>query len=222
MPRPRCHPVLALAIACSAACAPALAGVPPDLTAVGAAYSPGDAYVLTRDPLPYMGGGVWRNEPVSLLQSFRVRFSWQISAGYVPLGDGLAFVIQANGPYALGLYGGGLGFMGLRGVASVVSATGGMLGLSLTSDPISAKASPVDLMDAYRSTGREVVTYDATAHKLSMSGVVRVQGVDYPVSDEKDVDLAALLGSTTATIGFTGGAGAYTSTTRIEGFHFEQ
>src|SRR5262249_17362527 len=159
-------------------------------------------------------GAAWQAEAVSLTKSFQVRFSFSLHGGTFPQADGIAFVIQTDGPGALGTLGGGggLGFDGLHGGGSVIQTyTNNRLGLAIHGNPYDAKAAPADLGDSSTITGTEVVAYDAVNHVLSMQGRISVDGQSYDVSDSAPVDLQGLLGADTATIGFTGATGDNTS-----------
>ena len=166
-------------------------------------------------------GAAWQVEPISLLTSFTVRFRFSLAAGTFPQADGIALVIQTDGTGAIGEGGGGIGYMGLNGVASVIQTYfNNHVGLNLDSNPYNTKNSPADLGSASLVEGGETVSYDAVAHVLTMRGKLMVDGVEYDVHDRKDVDLASLLGSDTATIGLTGGTGANTALERVSTFRF--
>jgi hypothetical protein len=166
-------------------------------------------------------GAIWRDKPISLLSSFEVRFDFTLAAGTQPQADGVALVIQTNGTGAIGDGGGGLGYEGLNGVASVVQTyINNRVGLNLDSNPYEAKAAPANLGAAQLVQGTEVVRYDVVAHTLAMRGRLVVDGVSYDVHDSKAVDLATLLGSDTATIGVTGGTGFNTADQRVVGWRF--
>jgi hypothetical protein len=168
-------------------------------------------------------GAAWRVTPISLLQSFEVRFEFSLAAGTrsPPQADGVALVIQTNGTDAIGEGGGWIGYGGLNGVASVVQTyENNHIGLNLDSNPYHTKAAPADLGAAQLVEGEELVKYDAVAHVFSMKGRIIVDGVSYSVEDTKDVDLATLLASDTATIGVTGGSGSFTADQRIVSWSF--
>jgi hypothetical protein len=64
------------------------------------------------------------------------------------------------------------------------------------------------------------VRYDAAAHVLSMQGRLDVDGNVVDVADSRAVDLASLLASDTATIGFTAGTGDNHADQRVWAFSF--
>ena len=168
-------------------------------------------------------GGAWQVAPISLLESFTMKFGFWLAAGTHPQADGIALVIQTDGLDAIGDGGGGIGYAGLHGVASVIQTyVNNHVGLNLDSNPYDTKNSPVDLGDADLIHGGELITYDAVNHVLSMRGKLIVDGQEVVVHDRKDVDLAALLGSDTAYIGVTGGTGANTADERVAHFRFQQ
>lgn len=212
--------IVALAAFAALAATPAHAGTPPAL--VGTATQVHDSIQLTTRFGQGQAGAAWQTEAVSLTKSFQVRFSFSLHGGTFPQADGIAFVIQTDGPSALGLSGGGLGFDGLHGVASVVQTyTNNHLGLTTDGSPYDAKGAPADLGDSSSITGTEVVAYDAVNHVLSMQGRISVDGTSYDVSDSAAVDLQSLLGADTATIGFTGGSGDNTSSQVISKVNFK-
>jgi len=202
----------------------AQAGTPPGAL-VGYAVKKGNSVILTQQTTSSLSkchecegdnGAAWRTQPVSLTRSFQMRFSFSLESDTIPQADGIAFVIQTDGTKALGAWASGVGYFGLDGVASVIQTyTNNHLGLSLDGNPFSAKAAPADLGNARRVTGTEVVSYDAVNHVMSMQGQIEVDGSAYDVSDSMPANLASLLGSDTATIGFTGGTGWITSTQRV-------
>ena len=163
-------------------------------------------------------GAIWGHHPVHLDRSFVVEFSFSLVAPHLrpPQADGIAFVIQVDGRHALGGDGGGIGYLGLNGVASVVQTwVNNRVGFSLDGDPSSAPPAPADLGGSILVKGDETVSYDVATHTLSMTGRLTVDGVDYDIADSRVVDLAALLGSPEAFIGFTGATGAVFSDQRI-------
>jgi len=171
-----------------------------------------------------LAGAIWGHHPMRLDRSFIVQFSFSLHAApqSLPQADGIALVIQTNGRQALGQNGGGIGYLGLDGIASVVTSWfNNRVGFSLDGDPFSAPSGPADLGSAKRIFGEETVTYDATAHTLTMTGRLDVDGTEYDIADARDADLAALLGSTEAFIGFTGGTGSHVSDQRIRSWSFQ-
>src|SRR5262249_23506019 len=54
-------------------------------------------------------GGVFLNNRVGI-ENFTSTFTFQMTPGTAPMADGMAFVIQGDGPGALGPTGGGLGY----------------------------------------------------------------------------------------------------------------
>jgi hypothetical protein len=169
-------------------------------------------------------GALWGHHPLHIDRSFSVDFSFSLKAphGIPPQADGIALVIQVDGRQALGANGGGIGYLGLHGVASVVQTwVNNHVGLSLDGDPYDAPAAPADLGAAVLVTGEETVTYDAATHLLSMTGRLDVDGVPYDIADSREVDLVALLGSPEAIIGFTGGTGGALSDQRIRSWRLQ-
>ena len=151
-------------------------------------------------------GGIWGKQPVSLLESFRVVFTFYLRRSFTdPQADGVAFVIQTQSASALGEGGGGLGLVGLPGVGSVIQTyVNNHVGFTLDANPYDAKAAPADLGAAQVVKGREYISYDAANHVLRMNGHIAVDGKRYQVNDTANVDLASLLGADSAYFGFVG------------------
>jgi hypothetical protein len=169
-------------------------------------------------------GGAWGKQPVSLLGSFRVVFTFYLHRSSTkPQADGVAFVIQTDGSSALGDGGGGIGLEGLHGVASVIQTyENNHLGFTLDANPYDAKAAPADLGAAKVVKGREYVSYDAVNHVLAMNGHIVVDGARYQVNDTANVDLASLLGADSAYFGFTASTGANLADQRIASWQLLQ
>ncbi|MDQ1266366.1 MAG: hypothetical protein QG635_1518, partial [Bacteroidota bacterium] len=71
-------------------------------------------------------GAVWNKAPLQVRYGFEAVFSFRFSSGYndfndgsAPGADGIAFVIQAAGPTALGTDGGGIGYSGISNCLAV-------------------------------------------------------------------------------------------------------
>jgi hypothetical protein len=190
---------------------------------VGSAVKTGESIQLT-PWAPFEAGAVWAHHPVHLDRSFVVEFSFSLLAPQrvPPQADGIALVIQTDGRQALGANGGGIGLMGLHGVASVVQTwVNNHVGFSLDGDPFDAPAAPADLGAATLVKGEETVTYDAATHTLTLSGRLDVDGTVHDIADSREADLVALLGADEAIIGFTGGTGGALSDQRIRSWSFQ-
>lgn len=211
---------LALAATLALAGASAHAERPPiTFDLVGSATRIADSVQLT--PAAGGNGAAWRQKAISLTRSFRVRFQFSLRAASSPQADGLAFVIQTNGNAALGDGGGCLGVCGLNAVASVVQTyTNNHVGLTLDASPYDAPFAPVDLGYTQMIQGEQVVSYDAVTHVLSMQGHLDVDGNVVDIADSRAVDLASLLASDTATIGFSAGTGDNHADQRVWAFDF--
>jgi len=166
----------------------------------------------------------WAVNTVSTTSSFTTTFSFDLETPnpiiiyYPPSGDpsfpllsmadGIALAFQSTSNTALGNGGASLGAGGISNIvgSAVQTWTNNRLGLfqgdpsDLTNTPINA--APFDMGAAASVTGTETVSYDATNHILSMTGIVN----GYNVSDSLTIDLSAIYGSTMY-VGFTGGSG---------------
>ncbi len=210
---------LALAALAGAASA-AQTGLAP-FNLVGNATRVGTSVQLT-PPAANQVGAAWLNRPVDVTRSFEVRFSFSLSNGTFPQADGIAFAIQANGPAAIGGGGGSLGFEGLQGAGSVVQTyTNNHVGITIDANPADAKPAPAQLGFAGDIEGWEVVAYDAFNHVLKMHGELTLDGTTYQVADGRQVDLTAVLGADTGTIGMTGGSGDNFADQRVTAFSFK-
>ncbi|MFI1992230.1 L-type lectin-domain containing protein [Actinoplanes sp. NPDC020271] len=159
-------------------------------------------------------GSAWSTDKVDLDRSFSTSFKAFLHHNR-PAGDGIAFLAQGHGPRALGGWGGGLGYRGIRKSVAIEFDT-----FQNSSDPDSnhlavvlggnpdrhhkAVTAPIPL---YGKPFRARITYDAGAHRLR----VYVQGLyrtakERLMLDEK-VDVARWAGVREGWLGFTGATG---------------
>jgi Chitobiase/beta-hexosaminidase C-terminal domain/Legume lectin domain/Bacterial lectin len=135
--------------------------------------------------------------------------------------DGMTFTIQAQGPTALGNYGGGLGYGGIgnsvaikfdlfnnsgEGSNSTGLYTGGATptvpAVDLSSTGINLHSG--DLMDAH-------MVYDGTNLTMTLTDLVTTASV----VEVFPVNIPAAVGGSTAYVGFTGGTGTFTAAQNI-------
>ncbi|MEU8817592.1 L-type lectin-domain containing protein [Actinoplanes sp. NPDC048796] len=160
-------------------------------------------------------GSAWGGEQIDLTRSFETSFRVHLR-GNAPGADGVAFLVQGVGPRALGGWGGGLGYRGIRPSVAVElddfrnagDADANHAGVVLRGNPdyhLSAApvapplfGSPVDVRVGY-DAGAHNLTVDVGGRRLISTGV----------------DLAAEVGAGRAWVGFTGATGSTSSTQEI-------
>lgn len=93
---------------------------PAKIIYVGNAVKVND-YIQLTPPSVNKSGAIWYADPIPVISGFRTEFSFRIRNGSnntcqdnsIPGADGIAFVVQNFIPYALGTYGGGIGYDGI-------------------------------------------------------------------------------------------------------------
>ncbi|MES2789351.1 MAG: hypothetical protein V4719_07000 [Planctomycetota bacterium] len=186
----------------------------------------GTAATISDDVLTLTDGGgsearsAWLNTPV-LTNSFVATFIYTGSANG---GDGLAFVLQndADGTAALGGSGGGLGYGNIapsvafefnlyngftQGTNFVSNGTTGVY--NTTGDVNVASGNPISV----------TLTYDAATSTITAMLTDTVT-LATNTTTYSGFDIASILGSSTAILGFTAGDGGAVSTQTIRNFAF--
>ncbi len=196
-------------------------GQGPSLHKVGSASIHGSSLRLTSGT-KRLAGAAWSKTKLNAKQSFETAFDVSMT-GEVGHADGVAFVLQNDGPKAKGGYGGSLGYGGMTHSVAIeldtfknpndvdnnhiAVVTGGA---SDAAQPIVA-SSPIMM---FGQTVRVRITWLAGTKTLK----VRVRAVggsqEYKVLDKK-FDLRKALGYTKAFAGFTGGTGEDVSVQEI-------
>jgi hypothetical protein len=218
-----------------------------DLTANGNTTFPGTVAQLTAGPSGtfLQAGSLFSTSRVDV-RSFVTSFTFQITAGTTPVGNGITFTIQGSGPTALGPNGGGLGYgpdlpsttaRGIRNsvaikfktVVNVVgqetdNATGLFSDGRSPSVPEAGSGDvnvPLDpaVIDLHSQHPFRVdLTYDGTT--LTETITDTVTGLSFTTSYV--VDIPALVGSNVAYVGFTGATGSlHTGFQVIEDWTFQ-
>jgi hypothetical protein len=170
------------------------------------------------DGRSYQTGSAFYNIPQNIT-AFRVSFTYQskhLDGGQV--GDGMVFVLQNQGPAALG---GGYGYQGISNATGVAfnlfTGSGAVRGTGYapTAVPtgIYQSVAPVDLLDTIDAT----LTYDGTT--LTESLVDTATGGTF--TTHYVVDLLAAVGGSTAYVGFGGSCGAAAQQQQISNFQFQ-
>jgi hypothetical protein len=149
--------------------------------------------------------------------AFTTQFDFQIT-GTWPLGDGMTFVIQNTGLNALGTSGGGLGYQGIGNSVALKFDVYSNAGEGINSTGLySGGAAPTTAnsinldgtgfnMRSYNNS-RATLTYDGTTLNVVLKDLV----TGATVTRNFTVNIPALVGGTTAWVGFTAGSGALTS-----------
>ncbi|MCO6453768.1 MAG: hypothetical protein J5I93_00495, partial [Pirellulaceae bacterium] len=162
----------------------------------------------------------WFNTPVTI-GDFSLSFTYQASGDRA--GDGVAFVFQNAGLNALGTVGGGLGYAGIAGGSAAFQINiydGLTIGTNFVRDGATGSYHSTGAVDA--SSGELIhvnLIYDAASRELQeivSSSFGRSHSRFY-----NNLDLAEILGSSTAYIGFTGATGGSTSQQTISNFYFQ-
>jgi fibronectin-binding autotransporter adhesin len=144
------------------------------------------------------------------------------------MADGMTFLLQNNGLFALGGGGGNLAYNGIAPSAAVEfnlynntnPGANGAPGTAFTSGGTSGKftsASPVLLGSASGDPIQVVLAYNGSTLVESMTDTVTLAKYSRTFTG---VNLASLVGGATAYMGFTGATGAVDSTQTISGFSF--
>ena len=160
-------------------------------------------------------GSAWAAQPIDLTRSFDTTFQAYLHAG-ANRADGIAFLVQAVGPRALGGWGGGLGYRGIRPSVAVElddfrnvgDPAGDHVGVVLRGNPDFHLATAPTGIPLYGSPISVRISYDAPTHHLT----AYVGSAEPTLS--ATVDLATEVGGQ-AWAGFTGATGSATSTQDI-------
>ena len=163
----------------------------------------------------FEGASAFYSTPINV-QNFTSNFSFQLTN---PGGDGMTFIIQGNGPTALGANGQNLGFGGMGNSVAVkfdlynnggegndstglytMGATPTIPAIDMTSSGVNLHSGDVfNVRMTYNGSTLTMTITDAsnTADTFTTSWTVNIPGI---------------VGSTTAYVGFTGGTGGATAT----------
>jgi lectin family protein len=159
-------------------------------------------------------GSAWAADQLDVTGSFESTFKAYLHHGR-PGGDGIAFLVQAEGPRALGGWGGGLGYRGIKRSVAVEFDTfqnstdpdSNHLAVVLGGDPDHHTATGTPSIPLYGRPFEARVSYDAESTGLRVYvKSLRAGAVEQLVLDEK-VDLAAGVGASSAWVGFTAATG---------------
>ena len=184
-----------------------------------------DVLTLTDNNALNQARTAFYNTQVPVSTAFTASFTY--TAGGSKLADGIAFVLQDKGVTALGGSGGSLGYGGITpSVATEINiytgATGG-IGINATlatngAIPTNESVSPVVL-----NSGDPInvsLNYNPTTQMLTETLTDATNSADTFTQVYPGANLASILGSGTAYVGFTGSDGGSVSTQQISNFSF--
>ena len=165
-------------------------------------------------------GSVFTNSQVGI-RKFTTTFTFLARPGTVPMADGLTFIIQSNGPMALGNQGGGMGYQGVqRSVAikfDLLNHGRGGYSTGLYVDGhnpdapgsgeanISLVGTGIDLTSGHPI--KVDLAYDSTTLSLTETITDTTNNKSFTISSYPPVDISAHVGGDTAFVGFGAGTG---------------
>ena len=159
-------------------------------------------------------GSAWARQKIDLTQSFESTFKAYLHHAR-PGADGIAFLVQTDGPRALGGWGGGMGYRGIKPSVAVEFDT-----FQNTTDPNSNHLAVVigGNPDVHRAVGDPMiplygkpflarVAYDPANYDLKVYVKALHRGSQEQLALQHTVNLAAEVDASSAWVGFTGGTG---------------
>jgi hypothetical protein len=160
-------------------------------------------------------GSAWDKQKIDLTESFESTFKVYLHHG-APGADGIAFLVQTEGPRALGGWGGGLGYRGIKKSVAVEFDTfqntpdpsSNHLAVVLGGDPDAHHSVAEPSIPLYGKPFLARVTYDADTNDIRVFVRSLRAGADEMLALEDNVDLAAKAGGTSAWVGFTAATGS--------------
>jgi hypothetical protein len=159
-------------------------------------------------------GSAWSPHKIDISRSFESTFKVYLHHGQ-PGADGIAFLVQAEGPYALGGWGGGLGYRGIRKSVAIefdtfqntTDPSSNHLAVVVNGDPDHHMVSASPTIALYGRPFDARVTYDAGTKDLKVYVQALRAGSDEQLVLDQTIDLAAQVGATSVWTGFTGATG---------------
>jgi lectin family protein len=159
-------------------------------------------------------GSAWAGQKLDVDGSFESTFKAYLHHGR-PGGDGIAFLVQAEGPRALGGWGGGLGYRGIkRSVAiefdtfqNTTDPNSNHLAVVLGGDPDHPMDARTPSIPLFGKPFLARVSYDAPSTRLRVYVSSLYAGATEKLVLDERVDLAAGVGASSAWVGFTAATG---------------
>jgi hypothetical protein len=159
-------------------------------------------------------GSAWAQPKVNLGASFESTFKAYLHHG-APGADGIALLVQADGPRALGGWGGGLGYRGIKRSVAIEFDTfqntpdpsSNHLAVVMGGDPDHHFAVAQPTIPLYGRPFLARVQYDASSYALKIYVKALNAGAEEELALATTVDLADEVGSSSAWIGFTAATG---------------
>jgi hypothetical protein len=159
-------------------------------------------------------GSAWAKTKLNLNQSFESLFKVYLHHTQ-PGADGIAFLVQNDGPRALGGWGGGLGYRGIKHSVAVefdtfqnsTDPSNNHLAVVMGGNPDQHSAVGEPSIPLYGRPFWARVNYDAGSNALRVYVKSLRAGATEELALETTVDLAGEVGSDTAWVGFTAGTG---------------
>lgn len=163
-------------------------------------------------------GSAWSLQMVDLTRSFETTFTAHLRAGKVGA-DGIAFVMQGEGPRALGGWGGGLGYRGIwRSVAvefdifqNTPDPSSNHLAVTVNGNPDRHESAAESSIRLYGKPFQARIRYDAPQRRLTVYIRPRSGTGTEELLLDQQVDLARKAGVPVGWVGFTGATGSLTA-----------
>jgi hypothetical protein len=163
-------------------------------------------------------GSAWSTTPVDLTKSFETSFTAYLHHGK-PGADGVAFLAQSAGPRALGGWGGGLGYRGIKKSVAVEFDTyqntpdpdSNHLAVVLGGNPDKHVTAVPSSIPLFGKPFQARVRYEAASHTLKVYVRSLSAGSAETLLLNQTVDLAQGAGAASGWIGFTAATGEVTA-----------
>ena len=163
-------------------------------------------------------GSAWATDRIDVTESFETTFLALLHHG-ASGADGIALVVQASGPKALGAGGGGLGYRGLGASVAVefddfrngTEPSGDHVALVTGGDPGHHPVATEAAIPLFGAPFQARVCYDAATRRLTVRLAPPGAEDGEQLVVDRTIDLRDHLGADTAWIGFTGSTGDVTS-----------
>jgi hypothetical protein len=161
-------------------------------------------------------GSAWAKPKLDLTKSFESRFKVYLHHGDTGTGaDGIAFLVQSDGPQALGGWGGGLGFRGIRHSVAVefdtfrntTDPSNNHVAVVLRGNPDFHAAVGGPSIPLYGEPFWVRVNYGAANHAVWIYVQSLQAGAVEELVLQATVDLSAEVGASSAWVGFTAATG---------------